>query len=302
MAADDANFSSTRRRLAEASALICDQTVALTTKRSNCQQISRSRSATYDGGAVEDGHFRRRARAIHVAAKPSDFFNTLPTWAMEIPMARSLRRSLFIIATLARAQTSLAQSDPLDVGRSAFAALDRHNWTTIVGATHPEWLRKFRSEQLALLVTWAQSREPMRRGKASGMKAFDMSVSSLGDSAQAAALAEVRTVRVRVFPGSPTIGALAALTPDLFFARWLAAISAQPDSIIPLFGIGPRHLIGAVVEGDSLAHVLYRHDTDEYDDPWRVEVLALKRSAGRWLLLPNNDFASKIALGHVLFR
>jgi hypothetical protein len=213
-------------------------------------------------------------------------------------MARSLRRSLFIVV-LASGQTALAQSDPLVVARSAFAALDQHDWATIVSATHPEWMSKFRREQLALLVAWAQSRGAMKRPRSSGIRGYSLSA---GDSAQAVALAQVKGVRVSVFPGSPTIGSLSELTPDLFLARWFAAISAQPDSVIPLFDFGPRHLIGAVVEGDSLAHVLYRHDDAEYDDPWRVEVLALKRSAGRWLLLPNGDFASRIALGHVLFK
>src|SRR4051812_4978632 len=123
-------------------------------------------------------------------------------------MKMSVIRGLCLLGAFAVAPVLYAQTDPVDVARSAFLALDRHDWPTIVGATHPEWMTRFRNKEVALLVDWAQSRDAVPRAKSQGLSAYGY---SSGDSILPAALARVSGVRVAVFPGSPTIGALAAL-------------------------------------------------------------------------------------------
>jgi hypothetical protein len=53
-------------------------------------------------------------------------------------------------------------------------------------------------------------------------------------------------------------------------------------------------ILGTVVEGDSLAHVLYRPEApgSRWRESWHVSVLSLRRAAGaRWVLLLNRDIA-----------
>lgn len=194
-----------------------------------------------------------------------------------------------------------AQPAPEDAARSVLAAFERGDWDAVVGAVDPDAIATFREQELALLAAWLEQRDAMRASRDAGERSFGYSSDGVLRPEQ---IVHLRSVRVQVFPGAPTFGALVALSPAAFFRQWLeAAHDPPPGGELASDARVRRRVLGAVVEGDSLAHVLYRLEGEghQYEQAWTVEVLALRRSAGVWrMLLPNQDFAWGVSLMHRL--
>ena len=136
-----------------------------------------------------------------------------------------------------------------------------------------------------MLIAWAQHRDELRRVRESGQGAFGYSSSGIVDPELLAAHAEVP---LPAFNGSPTLGALAALSTTAFVELLLEASNGEigPGKDGP-FQRPHRRVIGEVHEGDSVAHVLYREEGAgiRYTNPHHVEVLQLRRAGEVWWIL-----------------
>lgn len=136
-----------------------------------------------------------------------------------------------------------------------------------------------------MLIAWAQHRDELRRVRESGEGAFGYSSSGIVDPELLAAHA---AVPLPAFNGSPTLGALAALSTTAVVELLLEASNGEigPGKDGP-FQRPRRRVIGEVQEGDSVAHVLYREEGPgiRYTNPHHVEVLQLRRTGDVWWIL-----------------
>jgi len=187
-----------------------------------------------------------------------------------------------------------AQEGPTQTVQAAFAALAQRDWLALANIVDPTRLEKFRQEELGFILLWARQKDSIAEAK---RQERPWSLSGR-DSVSPETVAKVGHVQVPAFPGSPTVAQLAAIPPAEFFARWCGVAygaDAERDPVQEVVGL-ERRTIGQVLEGDTMAHVLYRResrhvDMDELkiDLPGRVMEMPLKRSGRRWLLLLNDD-------------
>ena len=169
--------------------------------------------------------------------------------------------------------------DPTEVATGFFAALALHDWERAVHLAEPRSLDEFRESQLALFAAWAEQRDVSRRARA---ERRDYSWSSDG-VLRAEQLDQHGDVRLEAVAGAPTLRELAALPAATFAARHLAAGRMHP---------GAYRVLGHVLEGDDLAHVMYRpiHGASQYDQ-LLVTVLHLRRHGERWQVLLRQEIA-----------
>ncbi len=199
-------------------------------------------------------------------------------------------RSLTLLSILLfAADASIkAQGRPTQALQSAFAALAHRDWPALAAVVHPTALESLRKESLGLMILVAEDR---RVGKQGG--GYNPREVVIADH-----LARVGSEQVPQFPGQPTIGQLASLPVPEFFVRWCDAVyhaDSAADPVRDVVGF-QRHIFGEVTEGDSLAHVLYRRESRHVemgelfvDLPGQVMIMPLKKVAGRWKLLLNDD-------------
>jgi hypothetical protein len=193
-----------------------------------------------------------------------------------------------------------AQDRPEDIARAAFAAFERQDWNAVVKVVDAAAAVAFRESELALIAAWLDQREAMRAAKREGVTSFGFSSDGILKPEQ---LARLRNVRVEAFAGAPTFAELAALPPEEFLRRWLQAVHSGQQPAVRLPAGVHRRTLGVVIEGDTLAHVVYRPEGGDmrYEHPWTVEVLALRKDSGVWrILLPSQDLAWSVRLMQML--
>ena len=189
------------------------------------------------------------------------------------------------------------ESGPAETVRTAFAGFRRRDWQSLSALVDSERLAAFQREELAYLVAWTHSRPAQEQATGKRFTAF---ILSYEDSLPPAVMvAEVANIKAPVFPGGPTFGELAQLSPPSFFARWCEAVY----DVTPEKGLGKtefqRDVIGVVLEGHALAHALYRSGLT-YPQPWYVQRMPLRRSASGWKLLLNDDIGWTIDFSMLL--
>lgn len=174
---------------------------------------------------------------------------------------------------------------PVETVNEAFAALDRQDWRALARLFTTEWLATIRDQHLGMLGAMQAHSKAAKTGSGGGSLAAVQH--PVGDFMQ-----QFGSTRVRVFPGSPTVSDLASLSPEDFFVRWQEACTYAS---LPLRAYGAfwrlfhretkeggRLVLGSVTEGEDMAHVLYRQPGCV--DPWRADVITLKRVEGSWRL------------------
>jgi hypothetical protein len=191
----------------------------------------------------------------------------------------------------------LAAQGPDAVARAVFSAFERGDWATVAASIDSAAAKTFRESELALLASWLASREALQAAKKTGTTFYGYSSDGILKSED---IAKHGSTRIEAFLGKPTFGDLVRLEPQLFLRRWLESVHSEPrDSTIAI----RRRIVGVVLEGDSLAHVLYRPEGPgiEYEHVWTTEILVLQRRNAAWkVLLPNQDLAWSIRLMHLL--
>ena len=193
-------------------------------------------------------------------------------------------RPILLTGALSALLTGMASSQtPTQAVQAAFDAYRRSDWPALASLVHPDALTAFRIAQLGSAVGFSLARsDPQMRGRNIGITPADF----VGDDA----IKKAEGIQVAEFPGKPTIGELARLSPREFFARWCQA-AVQDNKRGPWLAsqrVG-RQIIGEILENDTLAHVMYRIQVESIRLAGKVEVMSLKKADGRWLILLNDD-------------
>ena len=174
---------------------------------------------------------------------------------------------------------------PRAVAEEFFARLERTDWDGAAALVRPASRQRLRD--IAMVSTYMQYATEDETG--SGGTTMD-------DVPGPAEVSRYASRRLYGLEGVHTYGELAALSPEAFLARWFRSLDAE----LGISGI-PRVVVEAVVEGDSLAHVLYRphyaaakgRGRMELGNArplnWSVEVLTLRRVGRAWRAYLNDE-------------
>lgn len=174
------------------------------------------------------------------------------------------------------------QSTPSQSVQSAFSAFSDGDWRTFASLVHPDALAAFRTSQLGSTVGYTLvKRDPTMRNRNIAITPSEF--------ISADAIQRAKDFRIAEFSGNPTIGELAALSPNDFLVRWCVAATGNPDRPWRAFQHVRRHILGEILEGDTLAHVLYRQEVKSVWLAGALYVMPLKLFEGQWLLLLNDD-------------
>ena len=195
--------------------------------------------------------------------------------------ARSISFGLALMGSIA--QMATGQMSPTQTVQAALDAFGRSDWRALASLVHPDALTGFRTDQLGSAVGYSLLRsDPQMRRRNISIRPADF--------VSADAIQRAKDIRVVEFPGNPTVGELAGLSVGDFFVRWCEAAFSngqrRPWQAMQRVG---RQTIGEVLEGDTLAHVLYRVQVESIYLAGKLEVMSLKRDGGQWRLLLNDD-------------
>jgi hypothetical protein len=195
------------------------------------------------------------------------------------------------MSSVLNASISGAQQTPTEASRALFAALTDHSWVQVAESIDSAEIIAFRDEHLDELVGWARFEGPdAKRPKHGGMSGYTINGGERSD------LKKYASVKFPVFSDVGTLGDLAALTPIQFLAKWIEATqrrggweSGGPDA--------RRRILGEVIEGDSLAHVLYRFERSTDDSLQRrvpkeatdIQLMMFRRTGLVWRAFVNQD-------------
>ncbi len=194
-------------------------------------------------------------------------------------------RPILLAGILSALVTGMATSQisPTQTVQAAFDAYGRSDWSALGSLVHPDALTAFRTAQLGSAVGFSLAQnDPQMRGRNIGI--------SPSDFVSEDAIKKAEGIRVAKFPGKPTIGELARLSPKEFFVRWCQA-AVQDNERGPWLAMQRvgRQIIGEIIENDTLAHVMYRVQIESIYLAGKLEVMSLKKADGRWLMLLNDD-------------
>jgi hypothetical protein len=173
-------------------------------------------------------------------------------------------------ATMQAQSPSIA--DATAVVARVFQDFEAGRWAEVAALVHRDGLKQFHTQQLQMAQAWqhmpAELAPPPREGR--------------------------RNPGVMGFARVETLQELEALSPEEAFARWLEGHELKPENYDD--GRPPlalRTILGAVAEGDSVVHVVYRIHTDvgRYGRTNETEVMTAKRSPAGWRVLINKDLS-----------
>ena len=170
------------------------------------------------------------------------------------------------------AQSSGSTDRAIAAVKEVLRAYEAGQWNRVAAMVHPEGLQRFRTEQLTMAQAWQNA-----------------------PNAEASRILQVRGNPALIgFPRIRTLEELERLSPRELFARWLEGHERKPenydDGRPP---VSQRTVLGSVIEGDSLVHVLYRIHTDvgRYGRTNETEVITAKRDGADWRVLLNKDLS-----------
>jgi len=196
----------------------------------------------------------------------------------------TVKRSLCLSVafTLVAMRMATGQMTPTQTVQTGFDAFARSDWRTLASLIHPEALTAFRTDQLGSAVGYVLLRTDAQ------MRNRNISIRP-ADFVSPDAIERSKDLPVAEFPGAPTIGELAALSLSDFFVRWCEAAFRNRERPWPAIQQVGRQIIGELMEGDTLAHVLYRQQVESIWIAGKLDVMSLKRVQGHWLMLLNDD-------------
>ena len=183
--------------------------------------------------------------------------------------------------------------DPSKVLRDAFDGLSRHDWPSLATLVDSERLMDFQEDEIASMVA-ELSPHSGNRMDFGGIVVVQTSRDSTPRIRH-----ETDSIVVRVFAGSPTVGALRQLSPGEFFVKWCEAVYGTG-----LFASGAgikREIVGHVFEGADRAQVVYSHAHESQSLPY-FWTMPFRYSARGWRMLLNEDLGSASQLGLILLE
>jgi hypothetical protein len=200
----------------------------------------------------------------------------------------------FVLLLVAAAPAHGQGPSPDAVVRDAFRALDERRWHDVAMLAHPEALRAFRDERVAGARMLAQApRMDVSLAADVGLPACVTEYfNSLGAS-------QAQPGLLRDFAGIDSAAALERLPADQALALWIQAHDrgermrsfrpSTPPGVtdVPKLAV-ERVVLGAIMDGDSLAHVTFRETERVGPDLIARDgyyVVSLRRAPAGWRLL-----------------
>ncbi len=202
---------------------------------------------------------------------------------------RSSRAALFAVITLAGAGRAAAQapSSPSAVVEESFAALAAKNWDAVAALASPQFLEQFRAKQLF----YAEEDERQKLEKKKNPESYGMPkcVQKYFESQEG----NFSKRFLENFYHVDNLLQLEVLTPAQFFAAWLSGtrnLKSSDEAAGPRIVVPTRTIVGEMMEGDSVAHVLYRRTPFTPGDADQgIKIITLRRYDGVWKTYPNDD-------------
>lgn len=194
-----------------------------------------------------------------------------------------------LLALVAAPLAIVAQTPapPRTVVEEAFVALTAKDWDALAALASPQFLDQFRQKQL--FYAEDAERQKMEKKKAADSYGLPKCVQKYFESQETG----FNKRFLDNFAGVDNLLQLEVLTPAQFFAAWLAGTkNLKPDELAagPRIIIPARMVVGEVIEGDSVAHVLYRRNPSPPGDPDQgIKLITLRRYDGVWKIYPNDD-------------
>jgi hypothetical protein len=178
-------------------------------------------------------------------------------------------------------------ASPRTVVEESFVALRGMEWDAVAALSSPQFLEQFRQRQL--FYAEDDERQKLEKKKNPDSYGLPKCVQKYFESAEG----NFNKRFLENFAGIDNLLQLEVLTPAQFFAAWLAGTknikksdqAAGPSVVVPV-----RTIIGEVVEGDSVAHVVYRRlPSPPGDADLGIKLVTLRRYDGVWKIYPNDD-------------
>ena len=201
--------------------------------------------------------------------------------------ATALSASFALSAAAVGALGAQATSAPRVVVEEAFAALSLKDWDAVAAHSSPQFLEQFRQKQL--FYAEDDERQRLEKKKYPDSYGLPKCVQKYFESQQS----DFSKRFLENFAGVDNLLQLEVLTPAQFFAAWLAGtknLKKSDEAAGPRIVIPSRTIFGEVVEGDSVAHVLYRRVPSHPGDADQgIKLITLRRYDGVWKIYPNDD-------------
>lgn len=183
--------------------------------------------------------------------------------------------------------TAQAPAGPRVVVAEAFEALAAKNWDAVAGYSSPQFLEEFRQKQL--FYAEDDERQRLEKNKTPDSYGLPKCVQKYFESQQG----NFSKRFLSNFAGVDNLLQLEVLTPAQFFGAWLAGtknLKPTDQAAGPRIVIPSRTIFGEVIEGDSIAHVLYRRvPSPPGDADQGIKLITLRRYDGVWKIYPNDD-------------
>ena len=193
----------------------------------------------------------------------------------------------FAVAAAPLALGAQAPAAPRVVVEEAFTALTARDWDALAALSSPQFLDQFRQKQL--FYAEDDERQRMEKKKSPDSYGLPKCVQKYFESQEG----NFSKRFLENFAGVDNLLQLEVLTPAQFFAAWLAGtknLKKGDEAAGPRIVIPARTVFGEVVEGDSVAHVLYRRVPSPPGDPDQgIKLITLRRYDGVWKIYPNDD-------------
>jgi hypothetical protein len=202
--------------------------------------------------------------------------------------SRLSRAAAFAVLTCASAAVAAqAPASPRAVVEESFTDLAAKNWDAVTALSSPQFLEQFRAKQL--FYAEDDERQRMEKKKAPDSYGLPKCVQKYFESQQGNFSKRFLTN----FAGVDNLLQLEVLTPAQFFGAWLAGtknLKASDEAAGPRIVVPSRIIVGEVIEGDSLAHVIYRRNPSPPGDADQgIKLITLRRYDGVWKIYPNDD-------------
>jgi hypothetical protein len=193
--------------------------------------------------------------------------------------------ALLLIARASDAQEAPGAATPRAAVEAAFDAVQSKAWPRVAALSDPEFLARFREQQLV----YAEAEKIARQNRKSKKEQYGLPkcVQKYFESQES----HFTESFLKGFAGVKSVEQLAQLTPAALFASWLAG-SEKVEKSDENKALPPttRTILGDVVEGDSLAHVIYRVVPTPPTEPQKtVEMIDVRHVDGSWRIVPNDD-------------
>ena len=196
-----------------------------------------------------------------------------------------------------------AQAAPAARVAEFFDALGTRRWLDAARLVHPERLESFHAQEMSALIAYVKLRAQLDEAGIRDPMRHHFLI-RYEPTLRPESLAVYADKPLLGLGPARTVAAANALPPADFMAYSFAAREYESNWLFyTRLERAPRHVIGTVIESDTVAHVVYRvgspHLYQNHRDPADAEVLQMRLRQGSWYLWPNYE---NFDFGHPALR